>query len=166
MDVTNTPNQFAALLNRLQQHSACSPSYCLRTKKGSKVMRCRFFYPRPLRMEPAVTKEINQKGHMFAPARNQPLLNQCVPVITMAWLANTDIQLSITLYGLLNYLGKYVSKPEKASVSYTELQGQVLPYANTRAPLLSFVLKLFNKLIGERDWSAQEVSHILLNLSC
>jgi ATP-dependent DNA helicase PIF1 len=57
-----------------------------------------------------------------------------------------------------------VSKPEKSSVSYTELQAQVLPYINDRAPLLSFVSKMLNKLIGERDWSAQEVSHILLQL--
>jgi ATP-dependent DNA helicase PIF1 len=35
---------------------------------------------------------------------------------------------------------------------------------NDRAPLLSFVFKIPNKLIGERDWSAQEVSHILLQL--
>ncbi|KAH8654651.1 hypothetical protein BGZ60DRAFT_508337 [Tricladium varicosporioides] len=32
------------------------------------------------------------------------------------------------------------------------------------APLLSFVSKMLNKLIGERDWPAQEVSHILLQL--
>jgi hypothetical protein len=163
-DVTNTPDQFAALLNRLQQHT-CSPTYCLRTKKGSTTTQCRFFYPRPLATEPAVTKEINNnRGYMFAPVRNQPLLNQCAPVITLGWLANTDIQPATTLHGLLTYLGKYVSKPEKSSVSYTELQAQVLPYVNDRAPLLSFVSKLFNKLVGERDWSAQEVSHLLLQL--
>jgi hypothetical protein len=33
---------------------------------------------------------------------------------------------------------------------------------NSRAPLLSLTSKLLNKLIGERDWSAQEVCHILL----
>jgi len=44
-----------------------------------------------------------------------------------------------------------VSKPEKSSASYIELQIQVLLYINNRAPLLSFVLKLLNKLIRERD---------------
>jgi ATP-dependent DNA helicase PIF1 len=161
--VTNTSDQFAALLNRLQLHSKCRPSYCLRTK-GSANPQCRFFYPRPLAPQPTVTTEINRKDYMFAPARNQALLNQCSPVITMGWLANTDVQPPLTLHGLLGYLGKYVSKPEKSSVSYTELQTQILPYTNSRAPLLSFVSKLLNKLIGERDWSAQEVSHILLHL--
>jgi hypothetical protein len=65
---------------------------------------------------------------------------------------------------VLSYIGKYVSKPEKSSTSYTELQAQVLPYMNDRAPLLLFVSKILNKLIRERDSSAQEVSHILLQL--
>jgi ATP-dependent DNA helicase PIF1 len=65
---------------------------------------------------------------------------------------------------VLSYIGKYVSKPEKSSTLYTELQAQVLPYINDRALLLSFVSKILNKLIGERDWSAQEVLYILLQL--
>ena len=79
-------------------------------------------------------------------------------------MANTDIQPPTSLHAVLSYLGKYVSKPEKSSASYTELQAQILPCINDQAPLLSFVSKMLNKLIGERDWSAQEVSHILLQL--
>ena len=79
-------------------------------------------------------------------------------------MANTDIQPPTSLAAVLSYIGKYVSKPEKSSTSYVELQSQVLPYINNQAPLLSFVSKMLNKLIGERDWSAQEVSHILLRL--
>lgn len=82
----------------------------------------------------------------------------------MCWMANTDIQPYATLRAVLAYIGKYVSKPEKSSTSYTELQAQVLPCVNEQAPLLSFVSRMLNKLIGERDWSAQEVSHILLQL--
>ncbi|KID81041.1 ATP-dependent DNA helicase PIF1 [Metarhizium guizhouense ARSEF 977] len=163
-DVTNTADQFAAFLNRLQMHSACRAPYCLRAKKGGDQPTCRFFFPRPLFTDPVVTKEINHKSWLFSPARNQGTLNQCAPAITMGWMANTDIQPPTTLRAVLSYIGKYVSKPEKSSTSYTELQAQVLPYVNDRAPLLSFVSKMLNKLIGERDWSAQEVSHILLQL--
>jgi hypothetical protein len=35
---------------------------------------------------------------------------------------------------------------------------------NSHIPVFSFVSKLLNKLISECDWSAQEVSHILLGL--
>jgi hypothetical protein len=69
-------------------------------------------------------------------------------------MANTDIQPPTSLCVVLSYIGKYVSKPEKSPASYTELQAQILPYISNRAPLLSFVSKILNKLIGERDWSA------------
>ena len=69
----------------------------------------------------------------------------------MGWIANTDIQLPATLGAVLSYIGKYVSKPEKSSTSYTELQAQVLPCVNNQAPLLSFVSRMLNKLIRERD---------------
>lgn len=163
-DVANTADQFAAFLNRLQMHSACRAPYCLRTKKGVDVPVCRFFFPRPLFPHATVTRDINHKDWLFSPARNQGTLNQCAPVITMGWMANTDIQPPTSLRAVLSYIGKYVSKPEKSSVSYAELQAQVLPSVNDQAPLLSFVSKMLNKLIGERDWSAQEVSHILLQL--
>ncbi|KAK0655513.1 hypothetical protein B0T16DRAFT_499445 [Cercophora newfieldiana] len=34
----------------------------------------------------------------------------------------------------------------------------------SRQPIVSFVTKLMNKLIAERDWSSQEVCHLLLNI--
>jgi ATP-dependent DNA helicase PIF1 len=111
------------------------------------------------------TREISHKGWwLFSPARNQANLNQCTPLLTVGWMANTDIQPPTSLHTVLSYIGKYVSKHEKSSLSYIELQSQVLPYINDRGPLLSFVSKMLNKLIGERDWSAQEVSHLLLQI--
>lgn len=79
-------------------------------------------------------------------------------------MVNTDIQPPTTLCAVLAYIGKYVLKPEKSSTSYTELQAQVLRCVNDPAPLLSFVSGSLKELTGERDWSAQEISHILLQL--
>ena len=146
-------------------HSVCRPGACLRVKKGlDNTPYCRFFFPRPLFDDPVVTKDINHKSWLFSPARNVPDMNQCSPLITMGWMANTDIQPPTSLWAVLAYVAKYVSKPETKSKSYADLQGMILPYTNERALLLSFVSKMLNKLIGERDWSAQEVSHILLQL--
>jgi ATP-dependent DNA helicase PIF1 len=92
-------------------------------------------------------------------------MNQCSPPITIGWMANTDIQPPTSLFAVLAYVVKYVSKSEIKSKSYKDLQGMILPYTNKRVPLLSFVSKMLNKLIGEWDWSAQEVSHNLLQLS-
>jgi len=66
-------------------------------------------------------------------------------------MANIDIQPSTSLHAVLAYLGKYISKPEKSSLSYTELQAQVLPHVNNWAPALLFALKMLNKLIREHD---------------
>jgi hypothetical protein len=41
---------------------------------------------------------------------------------------------------------------------------KVIPFVNEARPFQSMVTKLMNKLIGERDDSAQEVCHLLLNL--
>jgi ATP-dependent DNA helicase PIF1 len=91
-------------------------------------------------------------------------MNQCSAPIIIGWMANTNIQLPTSLFAVLAYVRKYVSKPETKSKSYIDLQAQIIPYTNNQAPLLSFVSKMLNKLIGERDWSTQEVSHILLQL--
>jgi ATP-dependent DNA helicase PIF1 len=134
-------------------------------KHGSdKPPFCCFFYPQKLFSEPVVTKEINHKSWLFSPVRNQAYLNQCSAVITMGWMANTYIQPLTSLEAVLSYIAKYVSKPEKSSDSYLEMQSQILPYVNDQAPLLSFVSKMLNKVIVEHDWSAQKVFHILLQL--
>jgi hypothetical protein len=41
---------------------------------------------------------------------------------------------------------------------------RVLPSVNSNNPILSAVSKLMNQLVGERDWSAQEVCHLFLGL--
>ena len=134
-DLANTADQFTAFLNRLQVHSTCKVPFCLRPKKGSDAPpSCRFFFPRPLFSDAVVTKEINHKAWLFSPARNQANLNQCAPILTFGWMANTDVQPPPRLQAVLSYIGKYVSKPEKSSLSYTELQSQILPYVNHRAP--------------------------------
>ena len=74
-------------------------------------------------------------------------------------MANTDIQPPTSLEAVLSYIAKYVSKPKKSSDLYLEMQAQILSYVNDRAPLLSFVSKMLNKMIAEHDWSVQEVSH-------
>jgi hypothetical protein len=152
-------------LNHFQVH-ICQLRYCLHVKHDSDgPLSCRFFYSQKLFLEPVVTREINHKSWLFLPVRNQAYLNQCSAIITMRWIANTNIQPPTSLEAILSYIAKYISKLERLSDSYLEMQAQILPYVNNRAPLLLFVSKMLNKVIAECDWSAQEVSHILLQLS-
>jgi hypothetical protein len=101
---------------------------------------------------------------MFAPERDHSRLNAYNKLITLGWLANTDITPCTTTQAVMNYIAKYASKEEKKSTSYTDLLKQCLPHVNSNKPLFSLVSKLMNKLVSERDWSAQEVCHLLLNL--
>jgi hypothetical protein len=64
----------------------------------------------------------------------------------------------------LNYIAKYCSKAETKSKSYKDLAREILPRLANRNPMVSFAAKLMNKLISERDWSAQEICHLLMNL--
>jgi hypothetical protein len=41
---------------------------------------------------------------------------------------------------------------------------RVLPSMNSNNPILSAISKLMNQLVGERDWSVQDVCHLLLEL--
>lgn len=64
-------------------------------------------------------KEINRESWLFLPAQNQETLNQHAPAITMAWMANTNIQPPATLRAVLSYVGKFVSKPETSCEELT-----------------------------------------------
>jgi hypothetical protein len=79
----------------------------------------------------------------------------------MGWLANTDINFCTGRKSVLEYIAKYISKPEKKTETYKELMQRVLPSVSSNNPVLSAASKLMNQLVGERDWSAQEVCHLL-----
>ena len=160
----NSKDFLNACLNRFQRHSRCTESYCLRKKKGASIKSCRFRFPRPVQDAASLTTDLNPTYLTFAPQRNDPLLNPYMATITIGWLANTDVNPPTSSKAVINYITKYCSKAEKKSEMYSDLLRQILPRLNERTPLFSLASKLLNKFIGVRDWSAQEVCHILLGL--
>jgi hypothetical protein len=82
----------------------------------------------------------------------------------LGWLANTDATPCTSLRAVLNYFAKYCSKAEKQTQPYKEMISELIPMVNNSRPMVSLVAKMMNKLIGERDWPAMEVSHLLLDL--
>lgn len=165
-DDTNTLKQLSVLVNTLQRH-ICGTSYCMRVRKGASPDSekfCRFWAPWAKQEEPSVDKEKNPQHYMFSPARNDERINGYVALLTMGWKANMDFTPCTSTHAVMNYLAKYCTKEEKKSTTYLDIVKQLLPYINSNKPLLSLVSKTMNKLIGERDWGAQEVMHILLNL--
>lgn len=92
------------------------------------------------------------------------MLNAYNPMISLSWSANIDIKVYTGSRALLSYIAKYAAKPKTKTASYREMIGCIVQHVSSHRPLLSAVSKLLNALIGERDWSAQEISHIILGL--
>lgn len=183
-DIQPTFGFLADVLNRVQQH-ACGPAYCLRRKKkgrrpppavpaglpgageavgGQDALSCRFYYPREVHDGPHVGRNLNPAHFMYDGQRNNTRLNNYNRTVTVGWQANTDVAPCTDLHAVLGYIAKYCSKAETKTEPYEALARTLLPRVSQRAPLLSFVSRLMNKLISERDWTAQEVCHHLLNL--
>ena len=159
----NNVRHLSGIVSRVQKHH-CSTTYCLRKNKVTGQVSCRFHFPWRLQNEPTLEKPPTSNFHRLFCRRNDSHLNPYNRLVSMAWLANTDISPCTGSKAVLEYLAKYVSKPEKQTESYEELMKRLLPSINTNRPVLSAVTKLMNQLIAERDWSAQEVCHILLDL--
>ena len=163
----NTIRQLDMLVALLQRH-VCTDTYCLRIPKGAKSdapKECRFWSPWALRLFAVVDKSRNPKHWMFQPIRNDDRTNAYNRLITMVWKANTDFTPVSGSEAMASYLSKYVTKWEKESTTYLQLVRDILPHLNSAKPLLSLVAKTMNKLHGERDWSSQEIFHILMDIS-
>src|SRR5205814_9526425 len=161
----NSKDFLNACLNWFQRHSRCTESYCLRKKKGTSIKSCQFRFLQLVQDTTSLTTDLNPTYLMFVPQRNDPLLNLYMATITIGWLANTDVNPPTSSKAVINYIAKYCSKAEKKSEMYSDLLHQILPRLNERTPLFSLASKLMNKFIGERDWSDQEVCHILLGIT-
>ncbi|KAF5128359.1 ATP-dependent DNA helicase pif1 [Metarhizium anisopliae] len=154
--------RLSQIVNRCQRHR-CNTTYCLRERKrtvdlardmegaaadieaanaANPERECRFDFPRALRELAAVIRKEGKSYYVFEAARNDNLMNHFNPAIILGWR----------------------SKSEKKTEPYCKLADQVLPHTAHLQPLLSFSSRLMNKLIAERDYSAQEISHLLLNI--
>lgn len=163
-----------SIVNRCQRHH-CSSLYCLRVnKKAAKAAKekgeptpeptCRFYYPKEMRDAPALATRAGRNWWFLDPQRNDTHLNQYNPLVSLCWLANIDISPCTSVDAVINYAAKYCSKVETATSTYTQITKSILPLVSDTSPMLSFVSKIMNKLISKKDYSAQEVCHILYGL--
>lgn len=93
------------------------------------------------------------------------MLNHYNPLVSLSWRANTDISPCTDLWAAVEYLGKYCTKAEVASFSFEETLKALIPIvSSTNQPIIQLAAKAMNKIVGGRDWGAQEVCHLLLGL--
>jgi ATP-dependent DNA helicase PIF1 len=155
---------FLARLLKLVQHHVCDEVYCQRLDKQTNVKECWFLFPQRSLDAPELWTPPGRTFERFRAKRNDEFLNQYNQTLLMGWLANIDISPCTSRNGVIEYVIKYASKAEKQSEGYRHMVNRILRVVNPDRPFQSLVTKMMNQLIGERDWSAQEVCHYLLNL--
>ncbi|KAM4055520.1 ATP-dependent DNA helicase PIF1 [Hirsutella rhossiliensis] len=121
--------------------------------------RCNNYSPTSL-----LDKAPHSKHWSFRGERNDGQINHYNRLLTVSWLANTDVSPCTSLQQVIDYAAKYCSKSEKKSESFAHIGKALMPRVKDHNPLVSFTSKLLNQLVAERDYSKQEVSHLLLGL--
>lgn len=154
------------LLNRVQRHTRCSEGYCLRRVKrvvdGEQVelLQCRFKFPFVLAAEDVII--FDEKGEpAFIPRRNDPLLNNFNRIVIEAWRGNVDFKPVTSEQGCVNYLVKYTAKPEKKSKTMQELFDDAVTTLDDDDSARKAIQRRCIQSISERDYSSQEVIHLL-----
>ncbi|KAM4055604.1 PIF1-like helicase [Hirsutella rhossiliensis] len=138
--------QFLSMvINRVQRHR-CN-NYCMQVNKHTKQVECRFGFPHGQRLLASLDKVPHSKHWSFRGERNDGQINHYNRLLTVAWLANTDVSPCTSLQQVIDYAAKYCSKSEKKSESFAQIRKALMP-----------------RLVAERDYSKQEVSHLLLGL--
>lgn len=147
------------LINRFQRHTQCG-RHCLRESGRDRRLKCRFDFPKPLQENPSISSPNNYP--QFIPARNDGFVNRFNPFVTQIWRANTDFTPIVSTTAVLNYIAKYASKGEKSSSSYIEVMNSILSSLSPDSPAKSLIQKVMISTLGERNYSAQEVTHIIM----
>jgi len=147
------------LLSAVQRHSRCGP-YCMRRKRNSRVMACRFGFP----MQLEETSSLRSEGGSwkFVPRRNDPLIQRYNRYVTQVWRGNTDFSAITSHDAVVNYISKYASKGEHASEAFSEVLRRVINRNNSEAPAATLIRQLLVSSVAERNYSAQEVMHLVM----
>lgn len=157
-----TVQLLSMVVNRVQRHR-CN-NYCMQLNRRTKQVECRFGFPHGQRLLASLDKLPHSKHWCFRGERNDSQINHYNRLLTVAWLANTDISACTSLQQVVDYVAKYCSKSEKKSETFAQIGKALMPRVKDQNPLISFTSKLLNQLVAERDYSKQEVSHLLLGL--
>ena len=131
------------------------------TAFGHAIKVCRFGYPKPLQPETTV---VTEDEPTLLTARNDSMLNSFNPVQLSAWRANVHMQYIVSRRRVIDYCTKYVTKSEPRSESLKDTFTKIVKNLKDGNRSLKAVQKLLIHTVGDRDYSAQETCHILLQL--
>ena len=81
-----------------------------------------------------------------------------------AWRANMDMQYCVSRHKVIEYCAKYATKSAPCSQPMKEIFAKIVRNLKDDNTSLKAVQKLLINSVGERDYSAQETCHLLLQL--
>ena len=148
------------LIATCQRHTRCSAAYCLKNK--GKEQECRFGYPKPLQQVTTIVNDNNEPK--VVTARNDSRINSYNPVQLSAGRANVDMQYALSRHKVIKYVAKYATKSEPRSQALRELFSTIMRTMKDDGTPLKVAQRLLISTVGERDFSAQETCHLILQL--
>lgn len=146
------------MLNAVQRHSRCG-THCLRKKRGTSTIACRYGFPIEMNIESRLIKE--NGVWKFYPKRNDEYLQRYNRFVTQVWRGNTDFSAITSRDAVLHYIAKYASKGEQQSETFSEILRRVLQRNPADTPAKTLVRQLLITSVAERNFSAQEVAHLI-----
>jgi len=160
-EISDDLQDYIELVNKLQRHTRCSPSYCLRSNRRGEQY-CRFGYPKEI-VENTTINDNNGKLKLIT-SRNDPYINPHDRLQLQGWRANVDLKPILNIDIALQYIAKYASKTETRSEAFSEILNQILNDSEQDDSSLGVFQRLLLHTIAERDISAQETCHLLLGI--
>ena len=97
-------------------------------------------------------------------ARNHTRLQVGIRPLTHGVRGNYDVQFIIDYASVVEYILKYVGKPEGKSDTFKELMRNVFRNADPKDDMVKLCAEAINVQLGKRDFSDTEICHLLNEL--
>jgi hypothetical protein len=163
-EIADNNLDLAVMVNMSLRHTRCG-KYCQKTVDNHSF--CRFKYPRELQVDHSVVEQLDFCKWRVEPMRNDALVASYNPQLLSTWRANVDVQPIRSPSDVARYLVKYAAKSETKSPHLSDMYKQ-LPEISNKFPRRECAQRVVQQLliseVNSRDYSAQEASHLLLQL--
>ncbi|KAL7305115.1 hypothetical protein TKK_0002522 [Trichogramma kaykai] len=153
----NYKDDLSSLITTLQRHTKCG-KHCLRKSNG--ILKCRYKFPHELQQHSS--NDDTNGYYKFLPVRNDPYVQRYNHVIAQIWRANTDFSPIVDTTTVIKYIAKYASKGEVSSRTYMKIIEDLCKNNNKNCTAHKGISKIWISTVSDRDYSAQEVVHILM----
>lgn len=119
-EIEDDLQDYIKLINKVQRHTICNPSYYSRIDKKTGRKICRFRYSKE-HVGYTVIREDKHGQPELLTTRNDGYINTYNRLQLQGWRANVDLKPILSIYAVLQYISKYASKAEPQSMAFSEI---------------------------------------------